>query len=174
VVELVLEVLDPETVDALLVNFQTVLQEVFTESPTPGVDAIVIVTVVLNHLGITSLTTEQLDELQAALGIFLNFNISSGRYLQAGSGLELISVGDATIVGCSPIIIGDCVGTASKVTYSTMPGTTSAPTVKSGKSGKSKSSKGSSSPTIPGVTMSPTKTSKSGKGSKSGKSRIRI
>eukprot|EP00978_Attheya_sp_CCMP212_P045007 scaffold330671_cov35-Attheya_sp.AAC.1 len=73
-----------------------------------------------------------------------------------------------------------CVGTASKVMFSTMSITTSAPTVKSGKGSKSgrsnlgssksgKNSKGTSSPMVPGVTTSPTM--KSGKGDK-GRMRI--
>jgi hypothetical protein len=180
-------VLDPDTVDTLVEGVSTVLESVTTESDTPRADSIVVNTVTLSH-EVATLTQEELDEVKAGLSIVLDFsngNVATRRYLQAGSGLlELIAVGDATIVPCPEDEMDPCVGTASEVMFSTMPITitTSAPTptVKSGKGSKSggsnsggsksgKISKGTSSPTVPGVTMP--STMKSGKG---GKGRMRI
>eukprot|EP00978_Attheya_sp_CCMP212_P041062 scaffold230836_cov82-Attheya_sp.AAC.1 len=145
----------------------------------------ILITVTLSHLGVATLTPEALAEVKTGLATALDFgDVATRRYLQAGSGLELIAVGDATIVTCPVDRMDPCVGTASKVKFSTMPITTStsAPTVKSGKGSKSggsksnskssksgKNSEGTSSPTVPGVTTSPTM--KSGKG---GKGHMRI
>jgi hypothetical protein len=181
VVEEVEDVLDRDTVDELVEGVTTILESVTTESPIPGTDSLVVVTVVLSHLGIANLTQEEFDELKAGLSTVLDFgDVATRRYLQAGFGLELIEVGDATIVTCPAIRAAPCIGTASKVTFSTMPISTSAPTVKSGKGSKSgrsnsgsskagKNSKSTSPQTLPGVITSPTM--KSGKG---GKGRMRI
>eukprot|EP00978_Attheya_sp_CCMP212_P019665 scaffold55322_cov68-Attheya_sp.AAC.1 len=192
VVEEVQAVLDPNTVDALVVGVVTLLESVTAESAIPGFDSIVVITVTSSHLEVATLTQEELDEVKAGLSTILDFgNVATRRYLQAGSGLELIAVGDATIVPCPEDKMDLCVGTASKVMFLTLPITTdSTPTVKSGKGSKSggsnsgssksggsnsgssksgKNSKGTSSPTVPGFTMSPTM--KSGEG---GKSRMQI
>jgi len=181
VVKEVEEDLDPDTVNALVVGVITVLESVTTESATPGTDSIVVVIVTLTHRGVATLTQEQLDQVNTGLSTFLDVgDMATRRYLQAGSGLELVAVGDATIVSCPEDEMAPCVGTVSEVMFSTMPITiTRAPTVKSGKgskssgsnSGFSKSGKSSEdvvytrSPTVPGV-----KSGKSGNTMKSGKS----
>jgi hypothetical protein len=181
VVKEVEEVLDPVTVNALVVGVSTVLESVTTESATPGTDSIVVVIVTLTHRGVATLTQGQLDQVNTGLSTFLDVgDMATRRYLQAGSGLELVAVGDATIVSCPQDETDPCVGTVSEVMFSTTPITiTRAPTVKSGKgskssgsnSGFSKSGKSSEdvdytrSPTVPGV-----KSGKSGNTMKSGKS----
>jgi hypothetical protein len=176
VVDVVEEILDPEIVNVLLVGILSEILSIITGSPTPGGNSLVEVTVSITHTT-TALTPAQLKEIQESLFEALTSStVADRRYLQADdSGLELISVGDTTIVDCPITITEPCVGTANEVTYATAPITTSAPTIKSGKG--SKSSKGTSSPTVPGVTTSPTKAGKNGKSEKSGKSgkgRMRI
>jgi hypothetical protein len=173
VVDVVEEILDPEIVNVLLVGILSEILSIITGSTTPGPNSLVVVTVSIIHFT-AALTPAQLVEIQESLSEALKSGIvADRRYLQADdSGLELISVGDTTIVDCPNTITEPCVGTANEVTYATAPITTSAPTTKSGKG--SKSSKSTSSPTVPGITTSPTKAGKSGKSGKSGKGRMRI
>jgi hypothetical protein len=165
VVDEVEAILDPTTVNALVDlgdDVTTVLAVVTTESDMPGAIAIR-----FSHLGTTSLTPEQLEELQDALESVLDIdNDSRRRFLQVSTALQFISVGEVTFVQCPPLTTGDCIGTTFDVVYTTKPRTTSSPAVKSGKG--SKSGKCTSAPTNTGGTSAPIKSGKRNKIAKPG------